>query len=186
MKKKLINAFIICCYVFVAIIVYSIFVEHFLLRDYEFVDTLSNIVILGIFVMAIVNIVAAIVSAIRTKADSPVNTWFPKKMLMFKLVMIPIFILNFFVWFMLSTAFLMFGGAFLWIVGAIFAYILMLASSAHVIAELIILYKMKRIRMDFLIIHSVLQLIFCVDVIGYLIMYKALKKIYGIETVNNA
>ena len=100
MKKILISSFIISCYILLVYIFLGVFVPT------NTVNTVPGIPGIGIFLfiitiaLAIANIVNAIVTALNYKNNLLLNNWYSKAMLVFKLIMIPFFVLNFIMWYL--------------------------------------------------------------------------------------
>lgn len=151
------------------------------------VNTDPGIPVIGIFLfiftiaLAIANIVNAIVTALTYKNNLLLNEWYSKAMLMFKLIMIPFFIVNFIMWYLAVALVFFFGGFLLIPIGTVFTYIILLSLSTHVIAELYVYYKNKKIAFNFFVFHSIMQLFFVIDIIDYIYIDRTLNKTYKIE-----
>lgn len=95
--------------------------------------------------------------------------------LLAKVLLIPFFISNFYMWFLFSMAFLIVPGLQIFftitILGIIWTYGIMLATSSYSIAALISLYRKNKIKLSTTVINVVLQLIFVLDVISYIVFY---------------
>lgn len=143
-KRKLITSFIISCYILLI---------YFILDEIVLINALPNYGILFFLILtislAIANIVNAIVTALSNNNIILKNNRYSKTVLVFKLIMIPFFILNFVMWQTAVAIVFLFGGFLLIPIGIAFTYILLLSSSTHVIAELYVYYKSGKITFHF-------------------------------------
>lgn len=175
-KRILIISLIISCYI---MIIY-INIDGIFFNDSSSYFNICVYPVLTI-ALAIANIIYAIVTALNYKKIIMKNYSHGKIVLVFKLIMIPFFILNFAMWYMFVGLFLLFGGLVFIPIGIAFTYIILLSSSAYVMAELFVYYKSGKVNFRFLILHSLLQLLFVIDIIDYIYIHRTLNKIYKIE-----
>ena len=175
MKRILISSFIISCYILLVL---------FILIEILLINADPKIIILLLLItvaLGAVNIINAIVTALKNKNETLTSSWHNKTMLVFKLIMIPFFVLNFIFWYTATSITFLFGGFLLIPIGIVFTYIILLSSSTHVISEMYVYYKNRKITFPFFILHSLLQLLFVVDVIDYIYVHRTLNKIYNNE-----
>jgi hypothetical protein len=170
--KKLILFLIISCY---SLLIY------FILKEFNIISALPDIGIILLFIITIALAIANIVNGILSKNKLLISHEYCKSILVFKLIMIPFFILNFLMWYMAMALVFLFGGFLLIPIGIAFTYIILLSSSAYVISELHVWYKNKEITPTFLIIHLILQLLFVADIIDYIYVYQTLNKVHKNE-----
>lgn len=144
----------------------------------------SNLIKILIVVLLILsgfgNIIMSIISAfhsidINYRRNSMIN-----RMLFFKLSVIPFFIFNFMLWTgVFGTLMLFPGGIFVLALVPIIIFLtftVLLVTSSSTISVLVYCYRAKQIDISKLIVHIVLQLIFVVDVIDSIYLYKILRK----------
>lgn len=177
MKKIFILLLVISCYLM------QIF---FILNGVIFKNSnpgISIILFLITIVLAFTNIINAIITGVKRNNRFLTRNWYNKTMLVFKLVMIPFFILNFIIWYLFSSLFFLFGGFLLIPIGLTFTYLILLSSSSHVIAEMYVYYKSGKITFNFFIIHSILQLFFVIDIIDYIYVNRVINRVYRYEQV---
>lgn len=92
-----------------------------------------------------------------------------------KLLLIPFFAVNFLYGFAGLAVFFL-GGLLLTIIAAFAAWITMLATSADVIRALLLMRKEGRISADRMVIHIVLQLVYCADVVDAVVLWRNREK----------
>jgi len=172
MKRKLISSFIISCYLLLI---------YFILKEIILINAVPNFIGVLLFsitiALAITNIINAIITALNKENKSLMINSYSKTILVFKLIMIPFFILNFIMWYMAVGLIFLFGGFLLIPIGIAFTYIILLSSSTHVIAELYVYYKNRKITFNFFIVHSILQLLYVIDIIDYIYVHQTLNRI---------
>ena len=132
--------------------------------------------IIGIIALLIggLNFVFSIINIFKG-GTSPINTT-----IVIKMVLIPWYLGNFFVWFLLvgafSNPFLFIGIPLIICIGVFITYMYMIFISAPNISYVFSLIKNKEIHTNKLLIVSlVFHFIFCLDVIGSFMLKKALK-----------
>jgi len=108
---------------------------------------------------------------------------FNRLTLIIKLALIPFFILNFALWAFLSLAIIMFIVVVVAIAMGI-TYCLILPGSIYAITGLYMQYKNKRLSAEQLVLHGFLQLLPVLDVVGYIVVYREIKKKAEIIQVN--
>lgn len=170
--KKLLVAFVISVYFVPA----SVFLVIFMFSSQEGNDSSSFgpliipvIMMLIVCALVVASIVGAIISIIRAKHVSF------RAIVVFKLCLIPFYIINFVCWGIASMVFHI--ALFIWplipfIIG--YTYFTVVGTSAHNIAHLLSLRRNKRISTKQCVGHCILQLIFIADVIDS--VYLAIKQ----------
>lgn len=151
------------------------------LSIYSMESKLVSILIIVLLILSgLVNIVMFIISAfqsndIKSRKNSMIN-----RMLFLKLSAIPFFIINFMLWTGLFGMLILFpGGIFLLALSPIIVlltFTVLLVTSASSISALVYCYRARQIDTLRLIIHTILQLIFVLDIIDSIFLYKILKK----------
>lgn len=146
---------------------------------------LSPAIIIAVIaiVLCLINIGFAIYCANSKKiaTDKRKQRTINRTVLIFKLLAIPFFILNYAFWFMMNVALWVVPGLFVlsiifaFPVGVGFTYLVLLSSSSYSIAILKVLYKNGEITKKKFILHTILQLLFMVDVIDQIIIQKFTK-----------
>jgi len=126
------------------------------------------------------NMVSAATHAKQIKNDQAVRLSLNNMILIFKLLLIPFCVFNFALWFMTSAAFMVLPGfqVFLFAVpfAVIYAYLMICVSSAYAIVSMSVQYHTGNITRKRYAVNIVMQFLFVLDVIGYIFMYKKIKK----------
>lgn len=103
-----------------------------------------------------------------------------KKIFIFKLLLIPFYILNFFNWGMIMMALLIVPGLQLFLgiilVGVVWTYGILLSTTAYGAGIIWKMCKRKQIPMWAAVCLMILQFIFVVDIIGYMVFYLKYRK----------
>lgn len=153
-------------------------------RIYSMESKLISILIIVLLILSgFGNILMSIISAFqsidaKSKQNSMIN-----RMLFLKLSVIPFFIFNFMLWTGFFGMLMLFpGGIFVVALAPIIIFLtftVLMVTSSSAISVLVYSYRTKQIDISKLILHSVLQLIFVVDVIDTIYLYKILRKKYS-------
>ena len=161
--KKLLTVLV----VFVYMVPLSLFLTFYQIFTKEMKDsfklatfTIPLLLMIVVFILAAVNIMVAVHSIVRVQALTF------RTVMLFKLCLIPFYIVNFVCWMFASMVFHI--AIVIWpMIPFIIAYtyLTMLGTSAYVIAKLFSLRKSKIIDTKQFVLHCILQLIFTVDVI---------------------
>lgn len=145
------------------------------------------LIIVLLILSGLSNIILSIVSAFQSVDIKNMNNGMINHMLFLKLSVIPYFILNFLLWTGFFGTLMIFpGGIFLLALVPIIVFLtftVLLVTSSSAISALVYCYRAKQIDIFKLIIHIVLQLIFVVDVIDSVYLFKILRKGKHIDTV---
>lgn len=151
-------------------------------QSYAVGEICGNIIILLTFasvLLIIANIVYAIVTAVLPQYDA-VLAGNAVKILIFKLVLIPFCLLNFFVWFAVTCALLVVPGLQMLLgisgMAILWTYGIMLATSVYGVGMIVRMWRRKKITTAFMVILIILQFIFVADIIGYVIFYSRCRK----------
>jgi hypothetical protein len=131
--------------------------------------TIPLLLMIVVFILVVVNIMVAVYSIVRAQ-DLSFRT-----VMIFKLCLIPFYIVNFVCWMFSSMVFHI--AIIIWpMIPFIIAYtyFTLLGTSAYIIAKLFSLRKSKIITTKQFVLHSILQIIFTVDVIDTI--YLAIKQ----------
>lgn len=176
--KKLLTAFALSVYCVPA----SVFLAIFMLSSQEWSDSsgfgpfiIPLIMMLIVCALVVANIAGAIISTIRLKHLSF------RAVMVFKLCLIPFYIVNFVCWGIASMVFHI--ALFIWpLIPFIIAYtyFTVVGTSAHNIANLLTLRRNKRISTKQCVVHCILQFIFIVDVIDCVYLVIKQKKIESV------
>jgi len=162
--KKILNTLVIIVY-FVPI---SLFLTSFwiLTQETQELKILSAYIIpmilmITVCILAAVNIVAAIHSLLRSRSLSF------RTVMVRKLYLTPFYIIIFIFWMIAPLIFritIMTWHMVPFIIAC--AYFIMIGTSVHIIAKLIILHKRKIITAKQFIVHFIFQIVFAADVVG--------------------
>jgi len=161
--KKLLTAFIIFVYFVPASIIltlYTNFTQETQESSYLVAFVIPLLLMLMVCILVVLNIAGAIYSVIRSRT-LPFRT-----VMVFKLCLIPFYIVNFACWLLASMVFHI--ALVVWpIIPFIIAYtyFTMLGTSVHIIAKLFTLKRDGTITTKQFIIHFIWQIIFTADVI---------------------
>lgn len=134
------------------------------------------------FLLGFVNIVHAV--AMRKNVNlrkKKINI--PKIILVFKLCLVPFFMLNFILWSIFALGCYSLFMIFLWVFipfGIAYTYILLLVTSAYSISQIIVWNQNGILTKKQCVKYIILQLLFVIDVIAYIILYRK----YGKKTLN--
>ena len=148
---------------------------------------ISLLIVVLLILSGIGNILMSIITAFQSIDAKNRRNSMIYRMLFLKLSVIPFFVLNFMLWTGLFGTFILFpGGIFLLALVPIIVFLtftVLLVTSSSTISVLVFSYRSKQIDMNKLIVHIVLQLIFMVDVIDSIYLYKKLRIRKHIDTV---
>jgi hypothetical protein len=141
---------------------------------------ISILIVVLLILSGFGNIIMSIISAFGSIINKNSLNSMINRMLFLKLSVIPFFILNFMLWTGLFGTLILFpGGIFLLALAPIIVlltFTVLLVTSSSTISVLVYCYRAKQIDISKLIVHIVLQLIFVVDVIDSIYLYKILRK----------
>lgn len=162
--------------VFVYFVPISIFLSFYLIsaQNSQGSSTLATlsiplVIMLLVCGIVIINIVMAMRSVVQQRCLSF------RTVMVFKLCLIPFYIVNFACWALASTVFhitIIVWPMIPFIIA--YTYFSMLGTSAHIVAKLIVLRKSKKITSKLFAIHCISQIVFAVDVIDSI--YLAIKE----------
>lgn len=141
---------------------------------------ISILIVVLLILSGIGNILMSIIFAFQSIDTKNRQNSMLNRMLFLKLSVIPFFIFNFMLWTgVFGTLMLFPGGIFLLALAPIIVFLtftVLLVTSSSTISVLVYCYRAKQIDISKLIVHIVLQLIFVVDVIDSIYLYKILRK----------
>lgn len=149
-------------------------------NSYKFL-IIPGLFIISATVLAFVNIGYPILNVKKIILDNKKQDSINRRVFMFKILAIPFYTLNYFLWTFLTGMFILMPGnvIFLFFVlplGIGFAYLILIASSSYTIVLLYALRKNGKISKKQFIIHLICQLVFVVDVIDQILILKFTKR----------
>ena len=147
---------------------------------------ISLLIVVLLIISGIGNILMSIITAFQSIEAKNKRNSMIYRMLFLKLSVIPFFVLNFMLWTGLFGMLMIFpGGIFLLALVPFIIFLtftVLLVTSSSTISVLVFCYRSKQIDINKLIVHIVLQLIFVVDVIDSIYLYKKLRTGKHIDT----
>ncbi|WP_019230119.1 hypothetical protein [Sedimentibacter sp. B4] len=164
--------------VFVYFVPISLFISFYLIstQNLQGSSTLAALSMPFVFMLVVCGIVIInIVGAMRSVVQQQCLSF--RTVMVFKLWLIPFYIVNFACWVLASAVFHI--AIIVWpIIPFIIAYTYfsMLGTSAHIIAKLTVLRRSKKITAKQFAIHCIFQIVFAVDVIDSIYLAKKQKK----------
>jgi len=170
--KKLLTVFVILVYFVptsIILTLYTIFTQEMQESASLAAFVIPLLLMLAVCVLVVVNIAGAVYSVIHSRSLTF------RAVMVFKLCLIPFYIVNFACWLLASMVFHI--ALVVWpIIPFIIAYtyITMLGTSVHIIAKLLTLRRNGAISTKQFIIHSIWQIMFTADVIDSI--YLAIRK----------
>lgn len=131
-------------------------------------------------VLAFINIGCAIFVAREIIADKRKRKAINRTVLLFKLLAIPFYAINYIIWTFMTGLFIVMPGNIFFLIfivpiGIGFAFVVLLAASSYSIVLLFALKKNGEISLKKFIIHTFCQLIFVVDVIDQIFIMRFTK-----------